>query len=284
MENIIKRFTTQLERLGYSETSLYMLPRCVQEFLEVQQVESLTLIAAEQIQKHYEHLQQRPNKMKPGGLSESHIGHHIYALKTFFKWLEETGQITANPISPLNFPSPKQKERETLTPQEIKTLYETCENYRERALLSLYYGCGLRRTEGVRLDVKDLHFRNGLLYVREGKGAKRRVVPMSKQVQTDLQAYAQRERKAKPGETAFLTGRTGARTKGGHLNKILKSLLAKAGINKEISLHSLRHSIATHLLEAGLSVEDVRDFLGHSHLESTQIYTRVSKQQLGKLA
>jgi len=135
-----------------------------------------------------------------------------------------------------------------------------------------------------------VHFRTGLLYVREGKGAKRRVVPMSKQVQDDLKTYAYKERKAlcpptggKPGETAFLIGHTGMRMSGDRAGKILKELLEKAEINREITLHSLRHSIATHLLEAGLDVENVREFLGHSHLESTQIYTRISKQQLRKL-
>ena len=283
MEKIINHFKIHLERLGYSKTSLYMLPRCVKEFLEVQQVKALSTITPVQIQKHHEYLQTRPNKRRPGGLSESHINHHVYALKTFFKWLEANGEIQINPISSLVFPSPKTKPREILTQSEIRKLYETCENYRERAILSVYYGCGLRRTEGIKLDLKDVHFRTGLLYVREGKGAKRRVVPMSKQVQDDLKTYTYKERKAQPGETALLVGHTGMRMSGDRAGKILKMLLEKAEINREITLHSLRHSIATHLLEAGLDVENVREFLGHSHLESTQIYTRISKQQLGKL-
>jgi integrase/recombinase XerD len=300
MENavIVQKFKVQLERLGYSKTSILMLPKCVQEFLEVLEIKALTDITPEQIQKHHEYLQTRPNKRRPGGLSESHINHHVYALKTFFKWLEANGEIQINPISGLEFPSPKSKPREILSQEEIKALYNTCENYRERAVLSIYYGCGLRRTEGIKLDLKDIHFRTGLLYVREGKGAKRRVVPMSKQVKNDLQTYAYKERKAKPNETAFLIGHTGMRINENTVSKTLKALLEKAEIKREtegsptplksftsrqITLHSLRHSIATHLLESGMSLEDVREFLGHSHLESTQIYTRISKKQLGKL-
>src|SRR5690606_36934377 len=113
--------------------------------------------------------------------SESHINHHIFALKTFFKWLETSGKIEMNPISGLAFPSPKTNPREILSQDEIRKLYDTCETYRERAILSMYYGCGLRRSEGIKLDLKDVHFRTGLLYVRGGKGARRRVVPMSKQ-------------------------------------------------------------------------------------------------------
>lgn len=283
MEKIIQRFSTHLERLGYSKTSLYMLPRCVKEFIEVQQIKALATITPAQIQKHHEYLQTRPNKRRPGGLSESHINHHVYALKTFFKWLEANGELAINPISSLEFPSPKSKPREILNQEEIKTLYNQCETYRERAVLSVYYGCGLRRTEGIKLDLKDVHFRTGLLYVREGKGAKRRVVPMSGQVQDDLKTYAYKERKAKPGEPAFLIGGTGMRISGSRANKILKSLLEKAEIKREVTLHSLRHSIATHLLASGMSLEDVREFLGHSHLESTQIYTRISKKQISKL-
>lgn len=283
MEEIINRFKTHLERLGYSKTSVYMLPRCVREFLEVQQVKGLHAIAPVQVTRHYGHLQTRPNKQRPGGLSESHINHHVYALKTFFKWLEANGEIPTNPVSGLTFPSPKTRPREILSQDEVRKLYGTCGDYRERAVLGIYYGCGLRRTEGIKLDLKDVHFRTGLLYVREGKGAKRRVVPMGRQVKNDLQTYVCKERKAKPGEPAFLIGHTGNRMGGERAAKILKGLLERAGIDREVTLHSLRHSIATHLLESGLAVENVREFLGHSHLESTQIYTRVSREQTGKL-
>jgi integrase/recombinase XerD len=241
------------------------------------------LITSTNITKHHEYLQTRPNKRKPGALSESHINHHVYALKLFFKWLEANGKITSNPISGLEFPTPKQKAREILSLKEIKQLYNACETYKERVILSIYYGCGLRRAEGIQLDLKDVHFRTSLLYVREGKGAKRRVVPMNEQVKQDLYHYVLQERKAKANETSFLVGQMGRRMNPNQVIRILKKLLEKTGIEKEITLHGLRHSIATHLLENGLSVENVRDFLGHSHLESTQIYTRINKQQLGNL-
>src|SRR5690554_7783862 len=91
-----------------------------------------------------------------------------------------------NPISGLEFPTPKTKPREILSLKEINQLYDTCENYWQRAVLGIYYGCGLRRSEGINLNIKDVHFRSSLLYVREGKGAKRRVVPMSENVKNDL--------------------------------------------------------------------------------------------------
>lgn len=282
-KNIAAHFKVQLERLGYAQRTIEMLPTMVQDFLNVQQIVDLQQVTPEIILNYYEYLQERPNKNKPGCLSEVYINHHIYALKLFFNWLESKGSILSNPISGLEFQKPSSKPREILDLEEVKKLYKVCENPLERAILSLYYGCGLRRTEGIKLDLKDVQFRAELLYVRLGKGAKRRVVPMSQQVKKDLQNYAYNYRKAMPKETAFLVGSNKNRINTSLIGKTLKFLIDRAEISKNITLHGLRHSIATHLLEAGLSMEEVRDFLGHRHLESTQIYTRISSMQLKKL-
>ena len=276
---IVAQFKIQLERLGYSKTSISMLPACVKEFLRFTTKE-LIKIESIDILNYYHYLQERPNKRRAGGLSESYINHHIYALKLFFGWQEEKGIITENPISNLEFKAPTSKVSEILTQEEIKTLYNICETLKEKAILSLFYGCGLRRSEGEKLDLKDIHFKTGLLYVREGKGSKRRAVPLSIKVSQDLKNYSLKERIFQENETAFICNRIGRRTSGSSYNNILKLILERANIKKEITLHCLRHSIATHLLESGLSVEYVRDFLGHKHLESTQIYTRINNKQL----
>ena len=282
-KKLITNFNTHLRTLGYSKNSIKMLPSCVRDFLQHQPHEKPQKITTQNIKNYHQYLQERPNKRRPGGLSESYINHHIYALKLFFHWLIEKQEITENPISSLEFKAPTSKPREVLTTYEVKKLYKACENYKETAVLSIFYGCGLRRTEGEKLDLKDIHFRTGILYVREGKGKKRRAIPMSKKVNQDLKNYAQKERFAKQEEKAFICNRINKRTSGNSYNNILKILLEKAGITKEITLHCLRHSIATHLLENGLSVEYVRDFLGHKHLESTQIYTRVSLSKVSNI-
>ena len=143
----------------------------------------------------------------------------------------------------------------------------------EKALLHIFYGCGLRRSEGVALSVKDLDFASMVLYVRIGKNQKRRVVPMSSQIVTDLRNYINQERKHEKG--ALLLNKSKQALTGNTANKYLKQLLERVGIDKQISLHSLRHSIATHLLDNGVSIEEVRDFLGHRYLEATAIYTRL---------
>jgi len=281
-----EQFKIHLERLGYSKSSQSMLPACVAEFLsqlEEKGIYHLHNIQPGHIQTHYEYLTQRPNKRKPGGLSSRMITHHLYAIRLFLNYQEQIGNIAENPISGLYFPQPESKEREILTTEEIKQLYDISETYREKAIIGLFYGCGLRRNEGVALNVKDISFNSSLLYVREGKGNKRRVVPINEKVKDDFKNYLYNERFAMTNETAFITNGRGKRTSGNSYNITIKALIQRAEIPKEISLHNLRHSIATHLLENGLSVEYVRDFLGHKHLEATQVYTRISKKRLSEL-
>ena len=278
----IQDFRRHLESLGYSQSSVQALPRCVKDFLAFALKET-AFIESQDIEAYHGHLEERPNQKRAGGLSEMYIHQHFYALKLFFAWQIETERLIANPISALDFPSPKVNPKEILTLEETKELYLESKDLKEKALLGLFYGCGLRRAEGEKLDLKDLHFRNNMLYVREGKGGRRRAVPMGEKVKNDLKSYALKERRANRNETAFLINKIGKRMSGNSCNKLLKELLLRTQIKKEISLHSLRHSIATHLLELGLSLHYVRDFLGHKHLESTQIYARVNPEQLYNL-
>ena len=277
MNQEVTAFRIHLERLGYSKSSVNMLPNCVNDFF-IFIGKAIKQIQPEDITKYHNHLQERPNKNKPGGLSESYINHHVYALKLFFGWQEQKEVITENPISALEFKTPQSKPREILTLEQVKDLFTACETLKEKAMLCIFYGCGLRKTEGEKLDLKDIHFRSNILYVREGKGNKRRAVPLSEKVKQDLLNYALKERFAVQGESAFVTNKRGGRMRGDGYNKLLKTLLNKSTVShltSRISLHCLRHSIATHLLESGLSIEYVRDFLGHKHLETTQVYTRI---------
>lgn len=275
---LIKNFAEHLQRLGYSKGSTRMLPKCVQEFLhrqEHQELYDLNQITAEEIMLHYQYLEERPNLRKPGGLSEMMINHHVYALKLFFSWLQEIRLIESNPMSTIHFEQPTSKEREILTLEEVHKLYEACESLKERVTLHLFYGCGLRKSEGVNLNITDLHFRSRMLYVREGKGKKRRAVPMTERISEDLKAYYHQERNGKLNERAFMVNERRTRMQGDSYTDTLKRLSERAGIEKQVTLHGLRHSIATHLLENGLSVEYVRDFLGHENLDTTERYTHI---------
>ncbi len=147
-------------------------------------------------------------------------------------------------------------------------------------MLNIYYGCGLRRTEGIELNVNDALLKEKLIHVRQGKGYRERYVPITEQIKEEMENYifVVREylQSFKPGtkETLFLSMQS-KRMHGNSAIKRLQQLSIKAGINKEIGLHTLRHSIATHLLQSGMELEEVSKFLGHGSLESTQIYTHL---------
>ncbi len=283
---LLKDFKAYLQRIGYSKNSLSSIPSALQEFfysMEKSAVTELLQISSDHIIAHYHYLSERPNHTRSGGLSNSVIQSHLGAIKLFFSYQEQQGKILSNPASTLSFKRLPNPERRVLTKEEIKTLYDTAENLRDRALLGLFYGCGLRKSEAKKLNIEDIHFKSGLLYVREGKGKKRRVVPLSSKVVEDLKSYYHYERNlyvtGKTKETqAFMLGNRGTRMQS--YCERLKYLLEKAKLPLSFSLHHLRHSIATHLLEKGLELEKVRDFLGHNELETTQIYTHISKKYL----
>ena len=191
-----------------------MLPACVGEFLFFTGKADITEIRQEHISKFYDYIQQRPNKRRPGALSEMMVSHHMYALRLFFNFLEQTSGISMNPMSNMAFNRPKSKEREILSVDEINSLFDATCCQLERAMLSVFYGCGLRRSEAVSLDVRDVHFKSGLMYIREGKGGHRRVVPMTRKVIKTLKKYYLVERSAMTDKEPFFINGKGNRIRG----------------------------------------------------------------------
>ncbi len=265
------------------------------EFLswaESEGVEKVEELRPEHITRHYQYLEQRPNTKTGEPLSLKSLHHHIQALKHYFKMLQSESRIMIDPMSALKFPTPKRDEgeaREVLSQEEIRELYDQSVNHEERAILSLAYGCGLRVSELVAIDIADIKLREGILIVRRGKGGKRRVVPMSRKVIEDLSEYYDKEREDltkgrdyKKGQLAFMLNSRGGRMKKYTYNGRLRAMIMRTGNeaieSKRITIHNLRHSIATHLIERGVSVEQVREFLGHSQLESTEVYTRIGRK------
>jgi integrase/recombinase XerD len=281
-------FEKWLKTLGYAQSTVYVSVRYVNDFffyLKSIEITNLGQIQTTTINNYYKHLQTRTNKRLGGGLSNNYIISNINAIKRFSRYLQETGK----PFFEINIKTKPDKEtpKTILTTKEIKTLYKACDNnilgIRDRAILSIYYGCGLRRSEGVNLDFKDILLKEKLLFVRSGKGYKERYVPMTEAVREDLEnyIYVAREKiqsfKSTKNEALFLSMQT-KRMCGNALIERVHKLIKKANIQKEIGLHSLRHSIATHLLQSGMTLEEVCQFLGHSSLESTQIYTHLANE------
>lgn len=258
-------------------------------YLKTNEVSDFEAIQPETINNYYRYLQIRSNKRKTGSLSNNYIISNINALKRFSKYLNETGKGSLE--IDLQLKAVASETKTILTKAEIKALYKACGKggtefaevlgVRDRAMLSIYYGCGLRRSEGISLNLSDVLLRAKLVHVRNGKGYKERYVPITETIKEDLENYIYLTRaqiqnsKPEKQEALFLS----ARAKRMHGNSIilrLQKLVAMAQINKEIGLHTLRHSIATHLLQSGMTLEEVSQFLGHGSLESTQIYTHLA--------
>lgn len=287
-------FITFLNAAGYSKDTIKALSGCIRSFLAfVSFNKNSILITLEgvftenEITLFYRDCKERRNKRKNGILSASYVYHHVYALKVFFSWLQQTTQISVNPMSGLHFAASVHNQRSPLSQKQIALLFENAENSKETALLHLFYSCGLRRSEGEKLNKNDIHFSKNLLYVRCGKGAKRRVIPLTDKVKIALEASLEMNNNIDnhTDNEAFMCNKRGTRMNGEQYNKLFKKMLKRLEdpLLLEVSLHHLRHSIATHLLENGLSVLFVRDFLGHKHLEATQIYAKVSNEQLNQI-
>lgn len=280
MQTLVHNFETQLHQLGYRPITAKRLPACVTEFLIHNKITDVHAISTQHIYNFKAHLSQRPSKNGIGALSEKYIWYNMYALRVFFSWLEITEQTYVNPINAIKFSYPKSAVRTPFTQDEIQLLFESTVNTAEVALLHLFYSCGLRKSEAEKLNTVDIDFSQQQLVVKAGKYSKRRVIPIPTRVVQDFETYL-KHRPATHNE-AFMQGRNHHRKLGESYNRDLKRIMHRAGITKVASLHYLRHSIATHLLENGVSIEFVSMFLGHKQLESTQIYTKVNTLKLNE--
>jgi len=176
-----------------------------------------------------------------------------------------------------------------LTMAEVKELYKACDasilGLRDKVMLGIYYGCGLRRNEGAQLDVSDIDFKGQLVYVRKGKNYKERYVPANEITLQHIKDYLDHSRPfllTRDKTSALFISDKGNRAQGHSLLLRLRRLAKLSKLQKNIRLHTLRHSIATHLLQGGMKLEHISKFLGHASLESTQIYTHVSARSFNE--
>lgn len=262
---------------------------CITEFLgwlEQKGIYPVDTVTRIDVGTYFDYLRQRPNLRKPGGLSDRTLQHHQSALQKFFDYLLLSGQVKSTIRLGRKAPSDR-IERAAATEEEIHALFEAAENKRDTAILCIAYGCGLRRSEIARLNFMDVNLKDGLLIVREGKFFKRREVVFSEGIIRHLRAYlAERPLYLKMAggvEPAFFISDNGKRMSGSQLNKRIKKMVERTANMelqlKDISLHSLRHSIAEHLLKNGAGMEFVQEFLGHSSIDTTLIYAVKNKRR-----
>lgn len=289
----LKYFAHWLQTLGYSQSTCYNLPNHMKAFfyyLEQHHINQLSLVTPQLIQRFFDELQTRDHQRKAGKISLAHLKKHLQALKKFSEYVQIANEVGYSmPQIQLSADNEPDKKVTVLTKTDIEALYAACApdvlGLRDRAMLSLYYGGGLRRTEAERLNVVDVQIKKKLVYVRHSKNGSERYVPLAPRVTDDLYNYLynSRPRFVNAGtNAAFLMSMKGTRASGQMMQLRLKALVKKAEIFPDnqvikVGLHTLRHSIATHLLESGMSLKNIALFLGHKSLESTQIYTHIKQ-------
>jgi len=297
-QKLLDEFTFFLETTGFAPMTIASRHRNLKEFLlymEGEQIMSIKHVRNRHLQNFMAYQQQRKNRVYGTALSASTINQYGTLLNKLVVYLRDYKQQSHLTVS-LPYQDPEYRERQTLSAAQMAELFEfTFEDraylrypafyeQRNRALLCIYYCCGLRKSEGANLEVRDVQSDRLMVHVRKGKGNRGRYVPVTVQTMQMLTEYIHGERERILQLTGnrterFFISEFGNPCSGEALSVVFRTLVRRCG-NAEIyrkrpSLHTMRHSIATHLLQQGMDIVLIQQFLGHKTLDTTQIYTHL---------
>ncbi len=291
-----KGFINWLRTLNYSESSLNGITSMIGNFLCYMEENGHTKIKAiksEHISQYFEYLHGKANTLRGGGLSAGTINCYLRTLRTFQEYLMQNKEIYL-PINQKKLPLPV-KEIEVLTSDELESLYRACDTSTplgqlDKMIVSLYYGAGLRRGEGVNLKLEDVDLDGRVLHVRDTKTKRDRMVPIIKPLLLDLREYLLHTRpKLKSASkdnnsthaNYFLMNTKGRKCTNDRVNDRVKLLIQKCDSDtlrlKEANIHRLRHSFASQLLDKGMRMDRIARIIGHQNTQSTTIYTHLNK-------
>jgi integrase/recombinase XerD len=266
----IEQFKRWLSSKRYSSNTIKTYSEALQTFLKYY---------------HHKHIEQINNEdliafnndyILKNNLSASFQNQVVNSIKLFFSQIQGAN---------INVELVHRPKREKLLPnvlskEEIKQILNAPTNIKHKAMLSLIYACGLRRSELLNLKPNDIDSKRGVIIIRQAKGKKDRIAPLSEKILVMLREYYQ---SFKPITWLFEGQEIGNQYSEKSLESVLKQALAKCKITKPVSLHWLRHSYATHLLENGTDLRFIQEILGHKSSKTTEIYTHVSTKSLQKI-
>lgn len=225
------------------------------------------------------------------GIAPSTINRRLSSLRGFLGYLVREGHCEHNPARLVEGVSFSRHLPDVLTPDEIAQLIEATSSYKEplnirnRTILELMYSSGLRVSEVINIRIADFQLDEKILIVK-GKGGKERLVPVGGMARSALQEYLKSVRhllvkmKGKDSKYVFISHKLGQPLTRQYIWQMIKHCAVVAGINQQVSPHTLRHSFATHLLEGGAGLRDIQELLGHSSISTTMIYTHLDKSHL----
>lgn len=250
------------------------------DWLNERGISGLRTVGERDLENYVAWLRERERFTRKGKLSPVTIQKRVGALRTFFQWAHQTRLIESNPSVWLLAALPRAARRlpKTLKPEDIRALMVAEMDARERAVLSLMLDSGLRLSEVAGLEIGDMDLERGMARVRHGKGDKERWVVFGSETRAVLRAWlsARPSLNGKSGNAVFV-GQRGRLSAGG-LYKVIKRVAERAGVT--LHPHMLRHTFATEYLEAGGSLVDAKELLGHTDIRTTMVYVSVSLERL----
>jgi integrase/recombinase XerD len=231
----------------------------------------------------------RPPASKP--YQPSTVGRMLVSVRSFYRFLAQEGELESDPTLTVGVPRRMRSLPKAIPLVDVERLLESTAadllGRRDRAILEMLYGAGLRISELVDLDVDDVDLTKGLVLVVKGKGSKSRQVPLGRAAQRAVEDYlgSGRPALARRAQVKSSRGALFLNARGGRLSrqgcwKVLKGRAEAAGLDRTVSPHTLRHSFATHMLDGGADIRVVQELLGHASLTTTQVYTLVSDSRL----
>lgn len=284
MEKTLKDFIYYLAvEKGLAKNTLESYERDLKGFLSYLQKEAVG--GVEEIKRS--HILGYMAHLRSKGLAASTVSRSLASIRSFFHFLLKERYVQENPANDMESPKQEKKLPKVLSMSEIDFLLNQPDEsktsgIRDKAMLELLYATGIRVTELIDLCINDVNTESG--YIRcLGKGSKERIVPIGTLAIQKVKDYIGKGRPKmvkELNEQALFVNQHGHRLTRQGFWKILKKYGRQAGINKEITPHTLRHSFATHLLENGADLRSVQEMLGHADISTTQIYTQVSKRKL----
>lgn len=266
----IGKFKAWLQSRRYSENTIKTYVEAIKVFIDFNEGKQLNEIENEDV------ILFNTNYILRKNLSVSYQNQVLNSIKLFFQIVKDRKII----LEKLHRPKREKKLPNVLTKEEVKKILDAHRNIKHKAMLSLIYSCGLRRSELLNLKPLDVDSKRGVLIIRQAKGRKDRIAPLSDKIVEILRQYY---RDYRPTIWLFEGQKEGERYDERSLANVLKQALDKAGIKKPVSLHWLRHSYATHLLEAGTDLRYIQEILGHKSSRTTEIYTHVSTKSIQKI-
>lgn len=265
LPKIIKKIETEIRLRGFSKQTSKMYVLYNRQFLE--RVEKIPEDVTEDDIKFY-----MAQKMTDENLSSKSIG--LIKAALIFYYNEVLGRKFE-----IKTPKIKKSTPVVLSKDEIKKIFNVIHSKKDKLILQMYYSSGLRLSEALNLKVKDFSFDENVVWIRDGKGGKDRMTILSEKLSKDIKEFCQFKSK----DDFVFVGKNGDPLYPRYVQRILEKAKVEAGIIKDVHIHSLRHSFATHLLEAGVDIRKIQELLGHSDLSTTQIYTKISNEELKKV-